>query len=350
VGRLTVLRSVTPTEFISALAFMSIGGQIGPIFGPVLGGIFVETLSWHWIFLINVPVGLIGLWAVRKHMPADTMEDTPPFDFIGCVLLAACLVSFSLALDVPFDNDKLLWSAGLLTLAVLAAAGYWAHARRRVNPLFPLSLFRQVNYSVGIIGNLVCRIGAAAVPFLLPLMMQLGMGYSPLHSGLMLVPVAAAGAVSKSWVSPLIMRYGYTRFLIGNTVFVGFWIISFALFPHDWPVWLQIVQLAAFGLGNSMQYSAMNSVTLTSLSPQEAGAGNSLFSMFQMVAMGLGVTVGGGLVTLLAGPARHLVPAFTWAFIFVGLITWVSALVWRYLDTSTLRSGPKVAQAASKAA
>jgi EmrB/QacA subfamily drug resistance transporter len=350
VGRLTVLRAVTTGEFISALAFMSIGGQIGPIFGPVLGGLFVETLSWHWIFLINVPVGLVGLWAVRRHMPATVVENTPPFDFVGCALLATCLVAFSTALDIPAANNQAAWAAGLLALSVLAAFLYYVHARRRDNPLFPLSLFREANYTVGIAGNLVCRIGAAAVPFLLPLMMQLGMGYSPLHSGLMLVPVAAAGAVSKSWVSPLIKRYGYERFLIANTLFVGFWIISFALFSHDWPLWLQLIQLAAFGLGNSMQYSAMNSVTLTSLSPQEAGAGNSLFSMFQMVAMGLGVTVGGGLVTLIAGPEHHLGPAFTWSFVCVGLITSVSALVGRYLDNDRLSTGGRGAASASKAA
>ncbi|OZI60819.1 MFS transporter [Bordetella genomosp. 11] len=339
VGRLTVLRTVPPSAFISALAFIAIGGQIGPIFGPVLGGVFVETLSWHWIFLINVPVGLVGMWAVRRHMPAQARDDTPPFDFVGCLLLATWLVAFSTALDVPADTHAGAWAAGLLALSALAAVGYCLHARRRSNPLFPLSLFRETNYTVGIAGNLVCRIGAAAVPFLLPLMMQLGMGYTPLHSGLMLVPVAAAGAVSKSWVSPLLKRYGYSRFLIANTLFVGFWIISFALFSRDWPLWLQIVQLAAFGLGNSMQYSAMNSVTLTSLSPQQAGPGNSLFSMFQMVAMGLGVTVGGALVTLLAGPERHLAPAFAWSFVCVGLITWLSALVWRRLDGGKLAAG-----------
>ncbi|ANN71690.1 MFS transporter [Bordetella bronchialis] len=346
VGRLTVLRTVSPSEFISALAFIAIGGQIGPIFGPVLGGVFVETLSWHWIFLINVPVGLIGMWAVRHHMPAGVREDTPPFDFVGCVLLATCLVAFSTALDLPAESHRGAWAAALLALSVLSALGYYLHARGRSNPLFPLSLFRETNYAVGIAGNLVCRIGAAAVPFLLPLMMQLGMGYTPLHSGLMLVPVAAAGAVSKSWVAPMIKRYGYPRFLIFNTLFVGFWIISFALFSRDWPLWLQIVQLAAFGLGNSMQYSAMNSVALTSLSPQQAGAGNSLFAMFQMVAMGLGVTVGGALVTLLAGPERHLEPAFAWSFVCVGLITWLSALVWRRLDGTRLaavRQGPKAA-------
>ncbi|MFC4275126.1 MFS transporter [Achromobacter aloeverae] len=350
IGRLTVLRSVSPKEFISAAAFMAIGGQIGPVFGPVLGGVFVQTLSWHWIFLINVPVGLIGMCAVLRYMPSQKQEGTPRFDFIGCMLLAACLVAFSLALDVPAADHQAAWAMGLLVLSGLSALGYYLHARRRAHPLFPLSLFRETNYTVGIAGNLVCRIGAAAVPFLLPLMMQLGMGYSPLHSGLMLVPVAIAGAVSKSWVSPLIMRFGYERFLIANTLFVGFWIISFALFSPEWPLWLQIIQLAAFGLGNSMQYSAMNSVTLTSLSPQQAGPGNSLFSMFQMVAMGLGVTVGGALVTLIAGPARHLVPAFTWSFVCVGLITWISALVWRRLDNNRLDQVIKQARTASKAA
>jgi EmrB/QacA subfamily drug resistance transporter len=341
IGRLTVLRAVSAEEFISALAFMSIGGQIGPIFGPVLGGLFVQTLTWHWIFLINVPVGLVGMWAVRRYMTAHVAADTPPFDFVGCALLATCLVAFSTALDVPSATNQAAWAAGLIAVSLVAALAYYAYARRRRDPLFPLSMFAETNYSVGIIGNLICRIGAAAVPFLLPLMLQLELGYTPLHAGLMMVPAAAAGAVSKSWIAPLIKRFGYTRFLVVNTLFVGFWIMSFSLFSRDWPIALEIIQLAAFGAGNSMQYSAMNSVTLTSLSAQQAGPGNSLFSMFQMVAMGLGVTVGGGLVSLIAGPARHLGPAFTWSFICVGAITGVSALVWRHLDGERLRSGAR---------
>jgi EmrB/QacA subfamily drug resistance transporter len=339
IGRLTVLRAVSAEEFISALAFMSIGGQIGPIFGPVLGGLFVQTLSWHWIFLINVPVGLVGMWAVRRYMTPHVVADTPSFDFIGCALLAICLVAFSTALDVPAATNQAAWSVGLFILSGLAALAYYKYAGRRRDPLFPLSLFTETNYTVGIIGNLICRIGAAAVPFLLPLMMQLELGYSPLHAGMMMVPAAAAGAVSKSWIAPLIKRFGYTRFLIVNTLFVGFWIISFALFSRDWPIALEIIQLAAFGAGNSMQFSAMNSVTLTSLSAQQTGPGNSLFSMFQMVAMGLGVTVGGGLVTLIAGPARHLGPAFAWSFVCVGAITGISALVWRHLDAERLHAG-----------
>jgi EmrB/QacA subfamily drug resistance transporter len=347
VGRLTVLRAVSAEEFISSLAFMSIGGQIGPIFGPVLGGLFVQTLSWHWIFLINIPVGLVGMWAVRRYMTRHVIADTPSFDFIGCALLATCLVAFSTALDLPVATHQAAWAAGLLSLSVVAALVYYGYARRRRNPLFPLSLFSETNYTVGVIGNLICRIGAAAVPFLLPLMLQLELGYSPLHAGMMMVPAAAAGAVSKSWIAPLIKRYGYTRFLIVNTLFVGFWIISFSLFSRDWPIALQILQLAAFGAGNSMQYSAMNSVTLTSLTSQQAGPGNSLFSMFQMVAMGLGVTVGGGLVTLIGGPARHLGPAFAWSFVCVGAITGVSALVWRHLDGERLRTGARRAAPAS---
>jgi EmrB/QacA subfamily drug resistance transporter len=349
VGRLSVLRSVSAAEFISALAFMSTGGQIGPIFGPVLGGLFVQTLSWHWIFLINAPVGIAGMWAVRRFMPEHVMADTPPFDFIGGVLLATCLVAFSVALDVPAATHQSEWAAGLISLSLLAAFAYYAYARQRRNPLFPLRLFAETNYTVGIIGNLICRIGAAAVPFLLPLMMQLDMGYSPLHAGMMMVPVAIAGAFAKSWVAPLIKRYGYPRFLVVNTLFVGFWIVSFSLFSPSWPLALEIIQLAAFGAVNSMQYSALNSVTLTSLSKKDAGPGNSLFSMFQMVAMGLGVTVGGGLVTLFAGPARHLGPAFTWSFVCVGAITGLSTLVWRYLDTKSLPGGRQRMATASSA-
>jgi len=168
IGRLAVLRSVTGEQYVAALAFISVAGQLGPIAGPTLGGWFVQAITWHWIFLINVPIGAVGLYAVQRFLPAHGETQAPPFDFVGCLLLATWLVAFSTALDVPADTHVGAWAAGLLALSALAAVGYCLHARRRSNPLFPLSLFRETNYTVGIAGNLVCRIGAAAVPFLLP--------------------------------------------------------------------------------------------------------------------------------------------------------------------------------------
>lgn len=143
IGRLAVLRRVPGDQYISALAFVSIAGQVGPIFGPTLGGLLVQVASWHWIFMINVPIGLVGLIAVRRYLPEDALADVAPFDVLGCGLLSLCMVSFSLALDLPTGEGRMAWSSALFALSALTVLLYVAHARRRDNPLFQLRLFRD---------------------------------------------------------------------------------------------------------------------------------------------------------------------------------------------------------------
>ncbi|MFD4839891.1 multidrug transporter subunit MdtD [Achromobacter sp. NPDC058515] len=333
IGRLAVLRTVPGDQYISALAFVSIAGQIGPIFGPTLGGLLVQVSSWHWIFVINVPIGIAGLLAVRRYLPEDALTDVAPFDVLGCGLLSLCMVSFSLGLDLPAGDGRMAWSTALFVVSALAVLLYVLHARRRENPLFQLRLFGEPNFSVGLIGNLVCRIGCSAVPFLLPLLFQLQLGFTPLQSGLMMLPAAIAGTVSKPWIAPLVRRFGYEAFLLVNTVLVGASIMSFAAISPGWPLALQMAQLALFGATNSMQFAAMNSVTLKGLSKRDAASGNSLFSMIQMLAIGLGVTIGGGLVGLFSSEGNAaLGRAFALSFLCVGAITLLSAWVFRRLD------------------
>lgn len=340
IGRLAVLRSVRGEQYVAALAMISVAGQIGPIVGPTLGGWFVEAFSWHWIFLINVPIGAIGMFAVHHYLPRTTSEAAPRFDVTGCALVSLCMIAFSLAVDAPVQSHRAAWSAGLFVLGLVSAFAYIAYARRRENPLFRLALFREPNFSVGLIGNLVCRIGSSAVPFLVPLLMQLELGYTPLHSGLMMLPAALSGALAKRWIAPLIRRYGYDTFLLVNTLIVGGSIVAFALISRGTPVALEIVVLAIFGAANSMQFAAMNSVTLKGLSIEDAGSGNSLFSMVQMLALGLGVTIGGALVSLFADQWGSVTLGFRMSFICVGVITLISAAVFRGIDAAPTVTSP----------
>jgi EmrB/QacA subfamily drug resistance transporter len=335
IGRLAVLRSVSGEQYVSALAFISIAGQLGPIAGPTLGGWFVQAITWHWIFLINVPIGAVGLYAVQRYLPSHGEAKAPPFDFIGCGLLSLCMIAFSLAIDAPAHTHRAAWSAGLFVLAVVSALAYIPYARHRREPLFRLSLFGEPNFSVGLVGNLVCRVGSSAVPFLVPLLLQLQLGYSPLHSGLMMLPAALAGTVAKRWIAPLVRRYGYDTFLLVNTLIVGSAIVSFALFSRGTPLVIEAAILAVFGAANSMQFAAMNSVTLKGLSHEDAGSGNSLFSMVQMLAIGLGVSIGGGLVNVFAAHWGSAELGFRLSFVCVGAITLVSAWIFRHLDDAS---------------
>lgn len=345
IGRLAVLRSVSSEQYVSALAMISVAGQVGPIVGPTLGGWFVEAISWHWIFLINVPIGLIGMLAVHRYLPRAVGTQAPRFDLAGCALLSLCMIAFSLAVDAPVQSHRAAWSVALFVLGVVAALAYVPYARGRRNPLFKLSLFREPNFSVGLIGNLVSRIGSSAVPFLVPLLLQLQLGYSPLRSGLMMLPAALSGTIAKRWIAPLVRRYGYDTFLLVNTLIVGLSIVAFALVTQSTPAIVAIAVLVVFGAANSMQFAAMNSVTLKGLSHEDAGGGNSLFSMVQMLAMGLGVSIGGTLVKLFSDQWGSAIVGFRMSFVCVGGITLVAALVFRRIEEA-----PVIASSAKPAA
>ena len=332
IGRLAVLRAVSGEEYVAALALISVSGQVGPIVGPTLGGWFVQAFSWHWIFLINVPIGVVGLLAVLRYLPRATDVEAPPFDVAGCALLSLCMIAFSLAVDVPFRSHRAAWSVGLFVLSFVTALSYIPYARWRRNPLFRLELFRQPNFSVGLIGNLLCRVGSSAVPFLVPLLLQLELGYSPLRSGIMMLPAAVSGAIAKRWIAPLVRRYGYDMFLLVNTLIVGGSIAAFALISPGTPIIVEIVVLVIFGTSNSMQFAAMNGVTLKDLSREDAGSGNSLFSMVQMLAMGLGVSIGGALVSVVSHHWGSVALGFRVSFACVGTVTLVSALIFRRIE------------------
>ena len=336
IGRLAVLRSVSSEQYVSALAVVSVAGQVGPIIGPTLGGWFVEAISWHWIFLINVPIGVVGMCAVYRYLPRTAGSAAPPFDLLGCALLSLCMIAFSLAVDAPAQTHRAAWSAGLFALGLVAALAYVPYACARRHPLFKLSLFREPNFSVGLLGNLVCRIGSSAVPFLVPLLLQLELGYTPLQSGLMMLPAALSGVVAKRWIAPLIRRYGYDTFLLANTLIVGAAIVAFALITPDTPSVVAMVVLAIFGAANSMQFAAMNSVTLKGLSHEDAGGGNSLFSMVQMLAMGLGVSIGGTAVKLFSDQLGSAMAGFRMSFVCVGGITLIAALIFRRIEETPI--------------
>jgi EmrB/QacA subfamily drug resistance transporter len=333
VGRLAVLRAFPREKFMPAMTLVAIPGLIGPLLGPTLGGWLVEYASWRWIFLINLPIGALGCLATLALMPEFRGASIERFDFSGYVLLAASMVMISLALDGLADMG--MRHAVVLVLIIfglICLAAYWLRASRHPAPLFPLALFKVGSFCVGAFGNLFARIGNSCMPFMIPLLLQVNLGYSAFHAGLMMIPVAVGGMLVKRIATSLVRRTGYRKVLIVNTILVGACIASFALFSEAVPFWLRIVQLALFGAINSLQFSAMNAVTLKDLPPALASSGNSLHSMVQMLSMSLGVAAAGGLLatftSLLAAPSAKATPlAFQATFICMGAITACSAWI-----------------------
>jgi EmrB/QacA subfamily drug resistance transporter len=347
VGRLAVLRTVPAERYLSALSFVAIPGLIGPLIGPTLGGWLVKIASWHWIFLINVPVGIAGCIATFIFMPDSRNEHTGKFDLKGYLLLIVGMVTISFALDGRTEFG--IQHATVLVLLILSLASFVAyglHAVREPAPIFPLDLFKIHTFSVGLLGNLFARIGSGAMPYLIPLLLQVSLGYSAFEAGMMMLPVAAAGMVAKRVVTTLIVKYSYRRVLIINTVLVGLTMASFALTSAGQPLWLRLVQLAFFGGVNSMQFTAMNTLTLKDLGTGGASSGNSLFSLVQMLSMSLGVTVAGALLATFTGllprvTAANSLPAFHATFLCVGIITAGTSWIFAQLSPDIRTLGTK---------
>ncbi|AOK30432.1 EmrB/QacA subfamily drug resistance transporter [Burkholderia singularis] len=338
VGRLAVLRTFPAERYLPALSFIAIPGLIGPLIGPTLGGWLVKIASWHWIFLINVPIGIAGCIATFYSMADARNPAAGRFDIKGYLLLTIGMVALTISLDGLADLG--LQHAVVLVLLILGLAcfvAYGLYAVRAPQPLFSLELFRIHTFSVGLLGNLFARLGSGAMPYLIPLLLQVGLGYGAFEAGLMMLPVAAAGMFSKRIITVLITRHGYRKVLLANTVMVGLTMASFALMRDTTPAWVRIAQLALFGGFNSMQFTAMNTLTLKDLGTGGASSGNSLFSLVQMLSMSLGVTVGGALLAtftgmIARGAPAHPLPAFHATFICVGVITAASAWIFAQLS------------------
>ncbi|EYC50219.1 EmrB/QacA subfamily drug resistance transporter [Hylemonella gracilis str. Niagara R] len=338
VGRLAVLKTFPRERFLQAMSFVAIPGLIGPLLGPSLGGWIVEVATWHWIFLINLPVGLIGGLATLRYMPVLREATLARFDLTGYLLLAFGMVTISLALDGLSGLGLRQASVLVLMIFGLASlAAYWMHALRRPDPLFSPRLFGVASLRIGLLGNLFSRLGSACMPLMIPLLMQVTLGYSPLHAGLMMLPVTLASMSMKRPGTWLITRFGYRRVLVLNTLLVGLATASFALTALDQPLWLRIAQLMVFGAVNSVQFTAMNTLTLKDLGPAMASSGNSLLSMVQMLAMGMGVAAAGAVLAAFTAyfgnvEAAAALPAFRGTFICMGLITIASAAIFWQLS------------------
>ncbi|XZG69499.1 multidrug transporter subunit MdtD [Chitinibacteraceae bacterium HSL-7] len=337
VGRLAILRVFPKEQLLRALSFVTVPGLIGPLIGPTLGGWLVEVASWHWVFLINLPVGVVGVIVAWRFMPALQAAQTR-FDWAGFLLFGSGMVLVSVALQGLGEHALPLATSLVLLFAGLAAmAGYWLHAARASTPLFAMSLFTIRTYTIGLIGNLFARLGSGAMPYMTPLFLQVGLGFAPTRAGLFMIPTVLGAMAAKVLVEPLIKRLGYRSVLVGNTLLLGLMIASFALVNHHTPDWLLVVQLSVFGAINSLQFTAMNTLALGDLDGDTASSGNSLLSVIMQLSMSLGVA---SAAALLAGFSAHvaspggnaLLGAFHATYICVGILSMLAAVIFMQLS------------------
>ena len=334
VGRLTVMKIVPREQYMSAMTFVTTPGQIGPLLGPALGGILVQYASWHWIFLINIPVGIIGAIATLTLMPNYTMQ-TRRFDFLGFVLLAVGMATLTLALDGQRSSGGSPLLLGLLILVgVFSLLFYLMHGRNNDNALFSLKLFDNRIYSIGLIGSFTGRIGSGMLPFMTPIFLQVGLGYSPFHAGLMMIPMVLGNMGTKRVVVRIVNLFGYRNALVGATLALALVVLLFPLVALLGWIWLLPVVLLLQGMVNAIRFSSMNTLTLKELPDDLASSGNSLLSMIMQLSMSIGVTVAG----LLLGAFGHGVvtdsaaahQTFIYTYLCMALVIALPALVfWR---------------------
>lgn len=326
VARLILVKSYPRNQLLTVMNFAVIPALIAPLVGPLLGGYIVQYASWHWIFLINIPMGIVGLVMAKKLVPA-LFEDTKRLDWTGFVLFAAAACGFTLAVEFGAQAGRALYGLLLVLVASVLIGAYVWHAKRRQAPIFPLSLFDIRTFRIGITGNLFTRLGISAVPFLLPLLLQVVFEYSPSQAGWLLAPIAVGAIGVKPWVSKLIQRYSYRKVLVYNTFLMGLLIIVLAQFndPSQWPWFIPV--LTVMGACNSMQFSAMNTITIGDLQGTQTSSGNSLMAVNQQLAISFGIAFGAAILNLLRERLEvDILTAFQTTYWILGILTILSGL------------------------
>ncbi|ERK15607.1 MFS transporter [Serratia fonticola] len=335
VSRLTLIKSFDRKDFLKALNTSTLLGLAGPFLGPVLGGFLVENLTWHWIFLINVPIGILGIIFSLKFMPNIRGKSTD-LDVKGLVLVSLAFIITTLSLEMMSDGAGIHYPILLFIPGVLLLYVYVTHARKNLkvfhkSSIFPLELFKVKTFSIGLAGNFASRLGAQAIPFLLPLMLQLALGFSAIHSGLMLIPLALAAMIMKELVTPILRRFGYRNVLIYSTFFVGMAIMTLGFFDQNTPIYFLAINLFLIGFVNSLRFTAMSSLTLADLYDEKASSGNSLMSVSQQLSTTFGVAISAVLLRMFQAPADSmhldLVDSFRVTFVILGVITIISGFI-----------------------
>lgn len=332
VGRLTIVRTFPKSELLAAMNFVIIPALIGPLLGPTVGGVIVHWLSWREIFFVNVPVGLAALLLIQRHMP-DYHGDAPrPLDVIGLILFGSGTALLSWLLEI-FGEHHIDFTSGmvLLLLSLSLLAGYGWHARQATFPLLRLALFRVRTFRVSVVGGFITRLGIGGLPFLLPLLYQLGLGLPAWQSGLMMMPSAAAAMGMKFLSMRLLARFGYKQILIINTVMIGVTISMFSLVEPSTPLPMIVLLSLCMGFFNSLQFSSMNSMAFADIETVDSSMASTIASSLQQMSMSFGLACG----TLVAGwylgdlsQTDHMAVtgALHHAFITLGIITGISSL------------------------
>jgi EmrB/QacA subfamily drug resistance transporter len=335
VGRLVILRSVPKAELISALAWLTVPALMGPVIGPPLGGFISTFASWHWIFWINIPVGLLGMILATRYIADIREEKLPPLDVKGFILSGIGLSG--IAFGITNIGQGLFPApvvAALLAAGVIGCWLYVRHARVTQAPLLDLNLLKIDTFYASVVGGFLFRIGMGALPFLLPLFFQLGFGLSPFQSGLLTFASAVGAVAMKTTAAPIIRYIGFKRTLVSNAVVSSLFVIAVALFTAGTPHSVVFAVLLTGGFFKSLQFTGINSIAYADIEAKAMSRATSFASVVQQLSLSTGVALGALVLEIerMGRPgARVVAEDFPLAFILVAAIAASSALVFARL-------------------
>src|SRR5215813_836807 len=331
VGRLVLIRTVGKHNLVDAMALLAMPALIGPMLGPALGGFITTYASWHWIFLINIPIGLVGIALVSRFVENLRAAINEPFDFLGLVLIGLGIGGLAFGLTVT--GIKLVPASvalGLVAGGAMATFAYVVRARGMAAPVIDLTLFRLATFRAGVAGGFIFRIGAGALPFLLPLLMQLGFGMTPFQSGLVTLSTAVGAMMMKSAVPPILRRAGFRNVLTWNALVASVMLSACAAFTHATPVPMMVAVLLAGGFFRSLQFTSVNVIAYAEVEPARMSRATSLVAVAQQLSQSVGVALGAlalETVLRLKGQTGLTAEDFPPAFLLVGLVSASSILL-----------------------
>jgi EmrB/QacA subfamily drug resistance transporter len=351
VGRLIMVRSIDKKLLVNAMSLVTMPALIGPICGPPLGGFITTYFSWHWIFLINVPIGLAGIALASRFIANVRVEHHDPFDFVGFVLsgLAIAGLAFGLsAMGLEFLPTSVV--ATLLCVGTVAAVTYVIHARHTPAPILDLSLLKLPTFRASIFGGFLFRLGIGALPFLLPLLLQIGFDLSPFQSGLITFTTALGSMFMKAAVASVLNRFGYRNVLLYNALISSAFLAACATFVPGMPFSVMIAILLSGGFFRSLQFTSINTIAYAEIEPPKMSRATAMVAVAQQLALSTGVAVGALVVEItlrLKGSTAMGASDFPPAFLFVSLLSASAALIFFRLapDAGSELSGRRAANA-----
>jgi MFS family permease len=333
-----LVRAFGPKDFVAAMSTAGIPGLLGPVLGPLLGGVLSQYASWRLIFLVNVPVGLVGLWLNRSQMP-DFRGERRPFDWAGFALFA--LASGLLLVAAETGGDGNYRNAAVAAgIGALGAFAYWRHGRRARHPVVDLTLLKGRSFVIAVAGGMCTRLGTAGLSFLLMLFLQVGCGWTPTAAGMMIVPQAVAMVLMKFLIDRILKRYGYRRTLFVNTTLAALLLACFALLDAATPWWAITILMFAYGFVMSLQYTAMTTLAFVDRPPARAAQASSLTATAQYLVISFGIALSSWLMAVFLYGRPHDAAAYVHGFRIAVLVMAALPLIAAYVFTRLRHDRP----------